>query len=244
VDKITVKKEWSLAIRVNHWLMVICIFGLIVTGFYIARPFTVLAPETTDITFHSLIPPVVSVEVVKAETYNKFFMGYTRYIHLICGTILAFLFIWRVYLMFFSRFHADFKDFFAWTDTKNFWTQIKFYLLISEKKPEHNYLYGPLQSLAYGGLLLMLVVLLITGMILAGVDYSGGVIGIIYTILHPIQKFLGGLATVRFIHHIFTWLVILFVVVHIYMAFWYDIVFKEGTISSMVSGRVFRKAHE
>jgi Ni/Fe-hydrogenase 1 B-type cytochrome subunit len=244
VDTITVKKEWSLAMRVNHWLMVISILGLIVTGFYIARPFTNLSPETTDITFHSLIPPVVSVEVVKAETYNKFFMGYTRYAHLICGIILLFVFIWRVYLMFFSRFHADFKDFFAWTDTKNFWTQIKFYLLISEKKPEHNYLYGPLQSLAYGGILLMLVVLLITGLILAGVDYSGGVIGVIYTILHPIQKFLGGLATVRFIHHIFTWLVILFVVVHIYMAFWYDIVFKEGTISSMVSGRIFRKAHK
>jgi Ni/Fe-hydrogenase 1 B-type cytochrome subunit len=49
---------------------------------------------------------------------------------------------------------------------------------------------------------------------------------------------------IRFIHHIFTWLIILFVVVHIYMAFWYDVVFKEGTISSMVGGRVYRKSHE
>jgi Ni/Fe-hydrogenase 1 B-type cytochrome subunit len=244
VDKITVKKEWSLAIRVNHWLMVICIFGLIITGFYIARPFTNLSAETTNVTFNSLIPPSISVDVVAGETVNRFFMGYTRFLHLICGIILTFVFIWRIYLMFFSRFHADFKDFFAWTDTKNFWTQIKFYLLISEKKPEHNYLYGPLQSLAYGGVLLLLLVLVVTGLILAGVDYSGGMIGIMYTLLHPIQKALGGLASVRFIHHIFTWFVILFVVVHIYMAFWYDIVFKEGTISSMVSGRIFRKEHD
>lgn len=244
MDTITVKKEWSLAIRVNHWLMVISILGLIITGFYIARPFTNLSAETTNITFNSLIPPSISVEVVPGETINKFMMGYARYVHLMCGIILTFVFIWRVYLMFFSRFHADFKDFFAWTDTQNFWTQIKFYLLISEKRPKHNFLYGPLQSLAYGGLLIMLLVLVLTGLILAGVDYSGGVIGFFYTVLHPLQKVLGGLATVRFIHHVFTWLVILFVVVHIYMAFWYDIVFKEGTISSMVSGRVFRKAHE
>ena len=244
MDKITVKKEWSLAIRVNHWLMVICIFGLIITGFYIARPFTNLSAETTNVTFNSLIPPSISVEVVAGETVNKFFMGYTRFLHLICGIILTFVFIWRLYLMFFSRFHADFKDFFAWTDTKNFWTQIKFYLLISEKKPDHNYLYGPLQSLAYGGVLLLLLVLVITGLILTGADYSSGLIGIIATVLNPVKKALGGLATVRFIHHIFTWFVILFVVVHIYMAFWYDIVFKEGTISSMVSGRIFRKEHD
>lgn len=244
MDTITVKKEWSLAIRVNHWLMVITILGLIVTGFYIARPFSNLSPETTDITFHSLIPPVLTVEPVKAETFNKFFMGYARYIHLMCGMILTFVFIWRIYLMFFSRFHADWKDFLAWTDTENFWTQIKFYLLISEKRPKHNYLYGPLQSLAYGGLLFMLLVLVITGLILTGVDYSGGTIGLAAAVLGPVKKALGGLATVRFIHHVFTWLVVLFVIVHIYMAFWYDIVFKEGTISSMVSGRVFRKSHD
>jgi Ni/Fe-hydrogenase 1 B-type cytochrome subunit len=222
VDTRTSIKEWSLAIRVNHWLMVLSIFGLIFTGFYIAHPFTVYA----------------------GETITKFYMGYARMAHLYCGIVLTFVFIWRVYLMFFSRFHADFKDFFAWTDTENFWTQIKFYLLLSEKKPAHNYLYGPLQSLAYGGLLLMLVVLVATGLILSGVDYSSGFIGISYTLLHPVQKALGGLANVRFIHHVFMWLVILFVVVHIYMAFWYDVVFKEGTISSMVSGRVFREPHD
>jgi len=78
VDKITVKKEWSLAIRVNHWLMVICIFGLIITGFYIARPFTNLSAETTNVTFNSLIPPSISVDVVAGETVNRFFMEIGR----------------------------------------------------------------------------------------------------------------------------------------------------------------------
>lgn len=242
MDTRIAKKEWSMAIRVNHWLMVITIFGLIITGFYIAHPFTVLAPETTSIEAE-LIPPSFSYTVVPGETVNKFMMGYVRYAHLICGIILSFVFLWRIYLMFFSRFHADFKDFFAWTDAKNFWTQIKFYTFLSEKKPAHNYLYGPLQSLAYGGLLLMLLVLVVTGLILTGVDYSGGIIGMAYFVLSPLKDALGGLAVVRYIHHIFTWLVVLFVVVHIYMAFWYDVVFKEGTISSMIGGRIFRKPH-
>jgi Ni/Fe-hydrogenase 1 B-type cytochrome subunit len=222
VDTRIAQKEWSLALRANHWIMVMAIVGLIVTGFYIARPFTVQAGETID----------------------KFMMGYVRYFHLMFGITLTFVFIWRIYLMFFSKFHADWKDFLAWTDFRNFWTQIKFYTFLSQKKPDHNYLYGPLQSLAYGGLLFMLLVLVLTGLILSGVDYSGGFIGIAYLVLSPLKDFLGGLAVVRFIHHIFTWLVILFIVVHVYMAFWYDIVFKEGTISSMIGGRIFRKPHE
>ncbi len=222
MDTRIAKKEWSLALRANHWIMVLAIFGLIATGFYIADPFSTPAGETID----------------------KFTMGYVRYFHLMFGVILTFVFLWRLYLMFFSRFHADWKDFFAWTDFRSFWAQIKFYTFLTQKKPEHKYLYGPLQSLAYGALLLMLLVLIVTGLILSGVDYSSGFFGTMYAVLNPVKDLLGGLAVVRIIHHVFTWLVILFVIVHVYMAFWYDIVFKEGTISSMVGGRVFRKAHE
>jgi Ni/Fe-hydrogenase 1 B-type cytochrome subunit len=59
------------------------------TGFYIASPFTVYAGETID----------------------KFLMGYARYVHLLAGFTLVFIFFWRIYLAFFSRFHADWKDF-------------------------------------------------------------------------------------------------------------------------------------
>jgi Ni/Fe-hydrogenase 1 B-type cytochrome subunit len=222
VDTRVAIKEWSIAIRLNHWLMALSILVLIVTGFYIADPFTVFAGDTND----------------------KFIMGYARYVHLLAGFSLTFLFLWRVYLAFFSRFHADWKDFFAWTDFGNFWTQIKFYTFLSEKRPKHTHLYGPLQSLAYGGLLLMLLVFVVTGLILAGAEYHAGFTALAYTFVRPIQNLLGGLAVVRWIHHIFTWLVIVFVVVHIYMAFWYDVVLKEGTISSMIGGRVYRKPEE
>jgi Ni/Fe-hydrogenase 1 B-type cytochrome subunit len=222
MEKIISVKEWSLAIRLNHWAMALSIFVLIVTGFYIATPFTIWQGETVD----------------------KFFMGNVRFVHLLFGVMLVFLFIWRVYLAFFSRFHADWKDFLAFTNIKNFIHQIKFYLLITKEGPEYKTLYGPLQSLAYLGLLFMVLVICITGLILMGAGYHAGFSWVIYTILRPLENLLGGLATVRYIHHIFTWFFVLFIVVHIYMAFWYDYVLKKGTVSSMISGNIFKKVKE
>ena len=205
--------------RLNHWFMALSIFVLIVTGFYIADPFT----------------------VSKGETVGKFLMGNVRFTHILFGIFLVFLFVWRVYLAFFSRFHADWKDFFAWADIKMTIDQIKFYLLIDKKGPDYKTLYGPMQSIAYMGLMFMVFVIVITGLILMGAGYHAGLTAIAYKILRPVERLMGGLAVVRYIHHVFTWFFILFIVVHIYMAFWYDAVLREGTLSSMITGNMFEK---
>jgi Ni/Fe-hydrogenase 1 B-type cytochrome subunit len=170
-------------------------------------------------------------------------MGNVRFVHILFGTFLIFLSIWRLYLAFFSRFHADWRDFLAWTDMKALIEQIKFYLLISEY-PEKKYLYGPMQALTYMGCWFMVVVIIVTGLIMMGAGYHAGLTSIASFVLKPIENLLGGLAMVRYIHHVFTWLFILFIVVHIYMAFWYDDVLKQGTVSSMVGGRTFKKIKE
>ena len=214
-------KEWSVPIRINHWGMVISIFTLIVTGFYIAGPFT----------------------VYEGETVKKFFMGDVRFIHILFGVFLSFIFIWRVYLAFFSKFHADWKDFFAFTDWPNTVKQLKFYALVSKEPAEHKYLYGPMQSLAYGGLMVMILFIVLTGVILMGAGYHAGLTALVYKMVKPFENLMGGLAMVRWIHHILTWCFVLFIVVHIYMAFWYDVMFKQGTVSSMISGIVYKKNH-
>lgn len=208
--------------RLNHWFMALSIFVLIVTGFYIADPFT----------------------VSKGETVGKFLMGNVRFTHILFGIFLVFLFVWRVYLAFFSRFHADWKDFFAWADIKMTIDQIKFYLLIDKKGPDYKTLYGPMQSIAYMGLMFMVFVIVITGLILMGAGYHAGLTAIVYKMLRPVERLMGGLAIVRYIHHVFTWFFILFIVVHIYMAFWYDAILKKGTVSSMISGNIFKKIKE
>jgi len=214
------KKQWSVAMCINHWAMALCMVILIITGFYIGRPFTVAA----------------------GETWKKFFMAEIRFVHLLFGLILTALMTWRIYLALFSRFHADWKDFFAWLDLKNVFRQIRFYTLISTELPEHTGLYGTLQSAAYGFLLVMALFEVITGLVLYGALHQAGLGGFLYSVLRFGETALGGLAGTRFIHHLLTWFFVLFIIIHTYLAFWYDVVFKKGTISSIISGRVFEKA--
>jgi Ni/Fe-hydrogenase 1 B-type cytochrome subunit len=220
MEKIVAKKEWSAAIRINHWAMAISIFVLIVTGFYIAYPCTVYTGETVD----------------------KFLVGEIRFWHILFGIFLLFTFIWRLYLAFFSRFHADWKDFLAFTDIKSLIHQLKFYLLIEKEGPEHSqYVYGPMQSIAYLGLMCMVAFILVTGLILMGAGYHAGLTAFLYMTVKWFEHLVGGLAMVRYIHHLLTWGFILFIVVHIYMAFWYDAILRQGTISSMASGFLFER---
>ena len=72
--------------------------------------------------------------------------------------------------------------------------QIKFYLLIRKDPPEHKMLYGPLQSLAYIGLMFMVFVIVVTGLILMGAGYHAGFTALCYKILRPIENMMGGLA--------------------------------------------------
>ena len=222
MEKMVPTYKWTVAIRVNHWLTAAAIFILIITGFFIAYP----------------------VGVTSDETVSKFSVGTIRFLHIFFGVILMFAFIWRIYLAFFSKFNADWKDFFAWTNWQATFNQIKFYLSIVKEEPAHHGTYGPVQSMAYIGLFGMIVLILVTGLILMGGGYNTmGFTSGIYWFLKPVESMLGGLAMVRLIHHILTWAFVLFIVAHIYMAFWYDAVLKNRTLRSMFDGNILEKHH-
>ena len=222
MDKRVATPEWPLSIRLNHWTMIISLIVLTITGFYIAMPFTVIAGDTIE----------------------KFLMGNMRTLHILFGVFMTVIFIWRFYLAFFSTFRADWKDFFAWRDFGNAIKQIKFYTFFSKETPEHRYLYGPIQSIAYNAYMIMFTLIVLTGGILMGAGYGGGLTNWLYTIFKPVETLMGGLANVRYLHHLLMWGIILFAILHIYMAFWYDIVFRQGTVSSMISGHLFKKPGE
>jgi len=193
---------------------------LIVTGFYIAYPWTIYKGETTD----------------------KFFMANVTFWHALAGVVLMLLFVWRIYLAFFSRFKADWRDYFAWTDWRCMYHQIRYYLLIEMEEPPHGEcIYGPVQSLTYLVLWVFILAVIITGFILMGANHHTGMSAAGYYIFKPFLKLMGNLATVRYIHHILTWFFILFIMVHVYMAFWYDAVLREGLVSSMIGGRLFER---
>ncbi|MGA1864526.1 MAG: Ni/Fe-hydrogenase, b-type cytochrome subunit [bacterium] len=217
------EKHWSEALCINHWAMAISIFILIITGIYITKPFT----------------------IGSGETWQKFLMAHVRFFHLVFGLLLVILFVWRIYLAFFSNFHADWKDFFAWLNPKNTWHSIKFYTLITTVPPEHTGLYGSLQAAAYLFLFFIVFIEAVTGLVLYGALHQAGLANIIYKAFGPVEIWIfGGLAGTRYTHHILTWLFIIFIMIHVYLSFWYERIFKQGIISSIVNGLFFKEAEE
>jgi Ni/Fe-hydrogenase 1 B-type cytochrome subunit len=56
-----------------------------------------------------------------------------------------------------------------------------------------------------------------------------------------IVPILGGDAGVRFWHHLFLWFFVVFIIVHIYLAFYHDYIEGRGTISAIVGGWKFNR---
>jgi Ni/Fe-hydrogenase 1 B-type cytochrome subunit len=44
---------------------------------------------------------------------------------------------------------------------------------------------------------------------------------------------------VRFVHHVFLWFFLLFVIVHVYLSFYHDYIEGRGTVSSIIGGWKF-----
>jgi Ni,Fe-hydrogenase I cytochrome b subunit len=49
---------------------------------------------------------------------------------------------------------------------------------------------------------------------------------------------------VRFLHHVLTWVFLIFIPIHVYLALRADAIERTGTISSIISGGRFVPRHE
>jgi len=90
----------------------------------------------------------------------------------------------------------------------------------------------------------MLFMIVLTGIILTGAGYHAGITAWTYELLRPVETMMGGLAGVRYIHHIVMWLFMLFL---LYIFIWLSgttAFFREGTVSSMISGLLFKKKNK
>jgi Ni/Fe-hydrogenase 1 B-type cytochrome subunit len=92
---------------------------------------------------------------------------------------------------------------------------------------------------------------------LAGIIYSFMYLAIVfqiftgfalYSVLNPgwfprlfawVIPLLGGLQAVRQWHHLFTWIFVIFTMMHIYLSWYHDYLEGRGTISSMIGGWKF-----
>jgi Ni/Fe-hydrogenase 1 B-type cytochrome subunit len=214
--------EFSAGYRWQHWIRVISIVVLTVTGFYIAVPFITPTPNPEP---------------------TSFMYGLFRSWHIIFGFIMTWVIFYKSYLFIFGRKHEMERDAIKDIINPKIWMQqIGYYLFIS-KHPKLSGVYNPVQFMAYAGFYVMMFLLIITGFILYVHVYHDGLGGFLYDPMMSLEVIMGGLAMVREIHHITMWGVILFVLAHVYMAVFNAVYGKEGAMDAIFSGLKWHKKH-
>lgn len=214
----TVKRIYifSPSLRIWHWINFLSITILFLTGLYIGNPFFIgsTGHEATYAYAHNLT------------------MDFIRLIHFSAGYVLLFSFLFRLFIAF---FHKGDRLFIPKVWKVEFWKgvveMLLHYLFI---KPWHRtYIRNPLARLAYFLLYVALALMIITGFAMYGLSDPNGFWAKVFGWVVPI---LGGEFMVHMWHHWTAWLIVFFVIVHVYMVVRFDAIEKEGEVSSMFNG--------
>lgn len=207
---------WGWPIRAMHWVAAICIVVLVLTGLFIGRPYFVPAGDNPD----------------------PFLMGWIRAIHFGAAAVLVMTAIVRFYWLFAGNRYERFAALFPVRrrDWVNMGKQVKYYLMIQPEKAPRYLGHNPLQQLSYTAIYLVAFVMVVTGFTLYGQSNPGG---IWYNLTNWLVPIVGGLQLVRWIHHVFTWIFLIFIPLHVYLAVRADFMERGGVVSSIVTGGRF-----
>jgi Ni/Fe-hydrogenase 1 B-type cytochrome subunit len=213
--------EFSAGYRWQHWIRAISILALVITGFYIADPF-------------------ITYQNVSAEP-TRFLHAQFREWHIIFGFAMIGAVLYKLFFTLVTKegkFEREsIKDA---IDVKVAIQQVGYYLLLN-KHPHTKGIYNPLQFWAYLGLYLFFIGIIITGLALYAEVYHQGLGGMLYGFAKSVESLFGGLAEVRYWHHLFMWGIIIVVFVHIYMAVYNAVFGKNGSMDAIFSGMKYEK---
>ncbi len=208
-------------IRIWHWINAFAILVLGVTGYFVGSPLPTLSGEPSD----------------------HFLMGYIRFAHFAAAYILLIGFIGRIYWAFVGNSHAR-EIFLPPIWRPSFWGgvihELLWYLFLA-KEPRKYTGHNPLAVLAMHIMFVWgLIFMIVTGFALYGEGTGAGSWANTLFTSWVIPLF-GQSMDVHTWHHFGMWWIILFVMIHIYVAIREDIMSRQSLISSMISGwRSFR----
>lgn len=207
---------WHWPIRAMHWIAAGSIVVLVVTGFYIGKPYFLPAGDPQD----------------------QFMMGWMRFLHFAAAGVLVATGIVRIYWLIagnrFERWRALFPV--HRRDWVNMFRMVKHYLMIDRGRGPKYLGHNPLQQMSYTVIYLVTAVMVVTGFALYGQADPGGFFHQAFGWVMPI---FGGVQMTRFWHHVLAWVFVIFVPLHIYLSLRVDVLEGTGTISSIVSGGRF-----
>ncbi|WP_305987548.1 Ni/Fe-hydrogenase, b-type cytochrome subunit [Roseibium sp. MMSF_3544] len=208
-------------VRIWHWVNALCILVLGITGYFIGSP-----------------PPSIG-----GEASSSFLFGWIRYLHFAAGYILTVAFLFRIYWAFVGNKHA--KQIFlppVWRGS--FWRElfheVEWYAMIV-REPLKYAGHNPLATLVMHVLFVWCIVFMIlTGFALYGEGTGMG--SWQYEMFSSwIIPLFGQSQDVHTWHHLGLWVIVCFVIIHVYAAVREDIMSRQSIMSSMFSGwRTFR----
>ena len=208
-------------VRLWHWINAACILVLAVTGYLIGSP---LPSQPGEASAH-------------------FLMGYIRFAHFSAGYVFAIGILGRAYWALVGNHHA--RELFSvpvfskayWTD---FLSWLRYYLFIGPT-PEPTFGHNPLSRFAmFFVFLLSSLFMVLTGFALYGEGSQMGswqerMFGWVLPLLGQSQQ-------VHTLHHLGMWVIVVFIILHVYAAVREEINGRLSLIGGMISGyKTFKK---
>ncbi|MBW2697237.1 MAG: Ni/Fe-hydrogenase, b-type cytochrome subunit [Deltaproteobacteria bacterium] len=203
---------WEVPVRLSHWLIVVSLLVLSVTGLYIGNPF---------------IP-------VSGEATQHFVMGTMKSIHFVAAMVFTLSVVWRIVWMFVGNPYARWSEFLPVSKRRlvGIWNTIAFYTFLHRDSPAfvgHNPLAGAVYTVVFG----LFAVMIATGLALSAANAHMNSMLSGFQFLIPLC---GGLQMARFIHHVGMWLLLGFAAHHFWSAFLVGTVERSSLLDSIFSG--------
>jgi Ni/Fe-hydrogenase 1 B-type cytochrome subunit len=213
-------RVWDRVVRATHWVIALSIALLSITGIYIGHPFIIVTGEARD----------------------HFVMGTIKVIHFYAAIAFTLALLTRIVWLFIGPPHARWRVFIPVDKERRVGLKetIKFYLFIRNYPPlfeGHN----PAAGLTYTLVFLLCLLMAATGVGLYGMDAA---VGSWMRGFRVLLGLFGGAQDARWIHHATMWLLLGFVVHHVYSAILVSVVEKNGTLDSIFSGFKWIKPKE
>jgi Ni/Fe-hydrogenase b-type cytochrome subunit len=219
--------------RINHWVIAICMVAAVITGLYIGHPY-----------YQSFIAePAV----------DKYVMAWNRWIHFMAAIIFDVSSIVIAYLYFFSRFEKPYKKLLPTPKNIKEFIQVFINLITFNRVKKFDSSHSDSFNTVYFFIFhLLLAWMLLTGLQLYvhGLESGLSSIGSWWPwILHLATDWTvaatgGTYMDVRISHHITMYIIIAWVMFHIYYQVWRTIFWGEGDIAIVFGGSKYVKEKE
>lgn len=204
------KYVWEVPVRVTHWVNVLAIVTLALTGLFIGSPQAL------------------------ALTASAYVMGWVRFIHFVAGYAFAVSVLSRIYWAFVGNRYASIREFFPFFSKKgrtNMLETFRYYTFTSQKGP-HTVGHNALAGTAYSAVFILYLVMICSGFALYTDRAPQSFMHHLFGWTHSLFSDQG----MRLTHHMVMWLLIAFAIHHIYSAWLMDIKERGGVISSIFGG--------